>query len=310
MTTSTGMIAAGGNLARIDSGTIKVGPSRLTVRRKRTGNVMAIIAASTLAVLVFGGMLGPLFLQDPAVQSLSNALSPPAWVDGGTAEHLLGTDHLGRDILARVVTGIRTSLLTSVLSTLIGGAFGVAVGMIAGYYRGWLDEVIMRVTDIQMSIPSILLVLTVVTVLRPSLASIIFVLSLAAWVLFARVARAQVLSLREQDVVMAIKGLGASDARILFRHLLPNISGALLVIATFEVATLILAESALGYLGLGVPPPTPTLGAMISAGQEVLTAGIWWPVVVPGTVIALFIIAVNILGDWLRDRLDPHEVSR
>lgn len=310
MTTSTGAIAAGHNLDRVDDGSVRIGKSRLVVQRKRGRNVMAIVAASTLIVLVLGGVLGPLFLQDPSIQTLSQALTPPAWVDGGSAEYLLGTDHLGRDMLARVVTGIRTSLLTSVLGTVIGGGFGIAIGMIAGYYRGWLDDVIMRITDVQMSIPGILMVLTVVTVLRPSLASIIFVLSLAAWVLFARVTRAEVLSLREQDVVMAVKGLGATDFRILVRHLLPNISGPLLVIATFEVATLIIAESSLGYLGLGVPPPTPTLGAMISSGQEVLTTGIWWPVVVPGTVIALFIIAVNVLGDWLRDRLDPHEVSR
>lgn len=289
---------------------IRVGPSRIPPIRRRGRNAPAFIAVAALVVLVLGGVFAPLFLPDPAAQHLADALRPPAWVPGGSAAHLLGTDHLGRDELARVAVGIRTSLLTSVAATLIGGAFGVLIGMIAGFYRGWIDEVIMRITDIQMAIPNILLVLTIVTVLRPSLPSIIFVLALSAWVLFARVARAEVLSLRERDVVMAVRGLGATNARILLRHLLPNISGPLLVIATFEVATLIIAESSLGYLGLGVPPPTPTLGAMISAGQEGLTAGIWWPVVVPGVVIAAFIMSVNVLGDWLRDRLDPHEKTR
>ncbi|WP_353114462.1 ABC transporter permease [Microbacterium sp.] len=290
--------------------TVRVGPSRIPPVRRRGRNVPAAIAVGTLILLVLGGVIGPLFLPDPAVQQLSSALQPPAWMAGGSPEHLLGTDHLGRDELARAAVGIRTSLLTSVVATLVGGAFGVLVGMIAGFYRGWVDEVIMRISDIQMSIPNILLVLTIVTVLRPSLASIIFVLALSAWVLFARVARAETLSLRERDVVLAARGLGANDMRILLRHLLPNISGPLLVIATFEIATLIIAESSLGYLGLGVPPPTPTLGAMISAGQEGLTAGVWWPVVVPGVVIAAFIMSVNVLGDWMRDRLDPHEKTR
>lgn len=289
---------------------IKVGASRIAPIRRRGRNVPAVLALAALAVLVLGGTVGPLFLADPSVQNLGNALRPPAWMDGGMPEHLLGTDHLGRDELARAAVGIRTSLFTSIAATVIGGAFGVVIGMIAGFYRGWLDEVIMRIVDIQMSIPTILLVLTIVTVLRPSLPSIIFVLAISAWVLFARVARAEVLSLRERDVVMAARSLGGADAHILLRHVLPNISGPILVIATFEVATLIIAESSLGYLGLGVPPPTPTLGGMISAGQEALTAGVWWPVVVPGVVIAAFIMSVNVLGDWLRDRLDPHAMTR
>lgn len=308
-------IPAAENTATIVTGpqnrpSVRVGPPRIEPIHRRGKNVPAAIAIAALIVLILGGIFGPLFLPDPSVQQLADALRPPAWLPGGSASHLLGTDHLGRDELARVAVGIRTSLLTSVGATLIGGAFGVLMGMMAGFYRGWIDEVIMRVTDIQMSIPNILLVLTIVTVLRPSLTSIIFVLALSAWVLFARVARAEVLSLRERDAVLATRGLGATDIRIMLRHLLPNISGPLLVIGTFEVATLIIAESSLGYLGLGVPPPTPTLGAMISAGQEGLTAGIWWPVVVPGIVIAVFIMSVNVLGDWLRDRLDPHEKTR
>lgn len=308
MMTHTSSLAVGDEAAGRDS--VAVGPPRIAPPARRRGNGPAVAAAIVIAILVLAGIIGPLFLGDPDKQSLADALRPPAWVDGGSMVNLLGTDHLGRDELARVVTGIRTSLLTSVVATLLGGIFGVTMGMLAGYFRGWVDDVIMRITDIQMSIPGILLVLTVVTVLRPSLPSIIFVLALSAWVLFARVARAQVLSLREQDVVMAVRGLGATDLRVLLRHLFPNISGPLLVIATFEIATLIIAESSLGYLGLGVPPPTPTLGAMISAGQEGLTAGIWWPVVIPGIVIALFIVSVNVLGDWLRDRLDPHQMTR
>ena len=289
---------------------LKVGPPRIPFVGKKAKNAAGIGAAVTLVFIVLFGVFGPMFLQDPTAQILGDALTPPAWVEGGNPKYLFGTDHLGRDELARVAMGIRTSLLASVLATVIGGIFGVTVGMIAGYVRGWLDEVVMRIIDIQMSIPGILLVLTIVTVVRPSLESIIFVLALSAWVLFARVARAEVLSLREQDMVMATKGLGSTNLRVLFRHLLPNISGPLLVIATFEVATLIIAESSLGYLGLGVPPPTPTLGGMISSGQDGLTAGVWWPVVVPGVVIAIFIMSVNVLGDWLRDRLDPHEMTR
>lgn len=284
--------------------------ARIGRARRKPARPLFWAAVVVLILIVALGLFGPFFLADPEAQRLADAELPPAWLSGGSSAHLLGTDSLGRDELAMAASGIRTSLLISVLATAIGAVVGVALGMVAGYFRGVADQIIMRLVDIQMSIPGVLLVLAFVTVLRPSFPSVITVLALSAWVLFARVARAEVLSLREQDVVLAIRSLGASTIRVLLRHVLPNIIGPLMIIATLEIASLIIAEASLGYLGLGVPPPTQTLGRMISAGQSGMTAGIWWPVVVPGVVIALFIICINVIGDGLRDILDPKGRAR
>ncbi|WP_051792940.1 ABC transporter permease [Amycolatopsis jejuensis] len=239
---------------------VLVGTPRFTIRHKRFRDISAYVSMAVLALLVVAGLIGPMLLPAPDIQSLPDALRPPAWVSGGTAQHVLGTDQFGSDELSRVVNGIRTSLFVSVLATAIAGVAGIALGTLAGYWRGWFDEVVMRIADIQLSVPGILLVLTVVTVLRPSFVTIVLVLALSAWVLFARVARAQVLSLREQEVVLAIRGLGASDLRILVRHVLPNITAPLVVIATFEVASLIIAEASLGYLGSASRrPPRPSV---------------------------------------------------
>lgn len=261
------------------------------------------VAIAVLAGMVLLATVGPVFVGDPGEQSLLAALAPPELF--GEDAYLLGADHLGRSELARVVYGLQTTIFVSVAAMAIGGAVGITIGMLSGFVRGRLDDVVMRLVDIQMSVPGILLVLTLAAVLQPSVATTIGVLALSAWVLYARVARAQVLSLREHDMIMAVRAVGCSNTRILIRHVLPNIAGPLLVISTLELGHLMIAEAALGYLGFGVPPPTPTLGAMISSGQRYLTVGGWWLVVVPGAAIALVIVSVNILGDWLRDWLDP-----
>lgn len=284
-------------------------PAPLPAQRGRP-NAMVVAAACVLGFVIVAAFVGPFFVQDPSTQQLDIALTPPAWVAGGTWEHPLGTDSLGRDELARVLYGARVSLGVSMLSLLVGATFGIAIGVLAGYLRGVFDQVVMRIVDVQMSVPGILFILTVVTILKPSFTTIIIVLALAVWIMFARVSRAQVLSFRENDTILAIRSIGASSPRILLRHVVPNIAGPLLIVATLELATLIMAEAALGYLGLGVPPPTPTLGSMISSGQSGMTSGAWWPVVVPGLSIALIIITINILGDWLRDVLDPRGVTK
>jgi len=261
------------------------------------------VAFVVLGLMMLLAFLGPLLVADPGEQSLMAALLPPTFA--GDEVYLLGADHLGRSQLARVVHGLQTTILVSFAAMAIGGTIGTAVGMLSGFVRGRVDDVVMRLVDIQMSVPGILLVLTLAAVLKPSVATTIAVLSLSAWVFYARIARAQVLSLREHDMIMAVRAVGCSNTRILLRHILPNIAGPLLVISTLELGHLMIVEAALGYLGFGVPPPTPTLGAMISSGQRYLTAGGWWLVVVPGTAIALVIVSVNIIGDWLRDWLDP-----
>ena len=250
-------------------------------------------------------MIGPTFLVSPNTQDLTDTLQPPVGMRAGSATHLLGTDLLGRDLLSRAVSGLQTSLIVAVAALAVGAVVGVAIGMTAGYVGGIFDELVMRIVDVQLAVPGIVFVMLIIAIVQPTLLTMIGVLALIAWVVFARVARAQTLSIREQDMVMAARAMGARHARILVRHILPNIAGPLLVIATVELANLVIVQAALSYLGLGVPPPTPTLGGMIFDGQTELAAHIWWPVVVPACFIVLLIAAANVIGDWLRDILDP-----
>ncbi len=269
--------------------------------------VLAALAA--VGVLVAVAALGPLLARDPTAQDLLSVLRPPLSA-GNAGTYLLGTDQLGRDLLARLFSGMRTSLVITFFAVLIGGTVGTAIGLASGYLGGRVDNLLMRIVDIQLAVPGVLLVLTLAAVLRPSVGTTICVLSLIVWVVYARVARAQVLSLRETDLVMAARATGCSDARILLYHVLPNIAGSIWVITTLEFAHVMIAEAALGYLGLGVPPPAPTLGAMISEGQRYLQLGKWWLVVVPGVVVSVTIISINAIGNWLRDMLDPRSRGR
>jgi peptide/nickel transport system permease protein len=277
-------------------------------RRRRP--VVALLAAAALVLLVLASFIGPHFLPSSSAIDLTATVKPPGYTSLSGTTYLLGTDELGRDEFVRALIGVRTSLEIALLAILVGGTFGSAAGMIGGYLGGAVDELVMRLVDIQMSVPAVLLIVVVVAVAKPSFLVIVLVLGLAIWMVFARVARAQVLSLKEQEMILAIRSLGASTPRTLFRHVLPNIAPPLLVVFTLQIATLITAEAALDYLGLGVPPPTPTLGSMISEGQGILTTGAWWPVVVPGAAIVIIIVSVTILGDWLRDRLDPRARAR
>jgi peptide/nickel transport system permease protein len=272
----------------------------------RRGTIGVVVFATLLAGTALFALIAPYFLVSPTVQTLGDALKPPS-LHGG---HLLGTDGLGEDELSRLATGLRTSLVVALASVLIGGAIGTAVGTISGYYSGLVDELVMRIADVQLSIPAVLLAITLVSALHPSTLTVIVVLSLYAWVIFARVARAQVLAFRTTDVVASTRSLGASTARILLRHVLPNIASPLVALATVQLANLVIIEAALGYLGIGVPPPTPTIGAMIADGQTYLTTGQWWLTVNPGVALAVLVISFNYLGDWLRDRFDPHWTGR
>lgn len=270
----------------------------------RTGNGVAIVSGLVLLGLVSLAIFGPLFAPDPAAQDLANRLQPPAFA-GGDERYVFGTDHLGRDIFSRLANGARISLIVASASLALSAVLGTFVGLIAGYYRGTVDDVVMRVVDVQLAVPYVLLAITLVALIGPSFGSVVLVLLLYAWVIYARLVRAEVLALREQEFVLATRAMGASDARIILRHLLPNIVTLLIVISTLELANLIIIEAALGFLGLGIPPPTATWGGMLADGRSYLTTGIWWVSVIPGLAIMFTILAVNILGDWLRDRLDP-----
>src|SRR5581483_9960282 len=253
--------------ATIDTSQVAVSERLRRPRRIQLGPLV-YVALGLAGAIVILAIVGPLFLISPQVQDLFHTLQPPFGMHNGSAKHLLGTDLLGRDLLSRAVTGLRVSLLASAAGLAIGAIGGVALGVVSGYFGGLIDEVLMRVVDVQLAIPGIVFVLLIITILTPSLVTVIGVLSLITWVVFARVARAQVLALREQDMIKAIRTLGGSHLRIIVRHVLPNIAGPLIVIATVQLANLILVQAALGYLGLGVPPPTPDLGGMIADGQS------------------------------------------
>jgi peptide/nickel transport system permease protein len=266
-----------------------------------TGLLGAALLALAIAAAVAAPALAPYGYDD---QNLANRLQPPAWAAGGSAAHVLGTDPLGRDILSRVIYSARTSLSIAAVSVLLAGAFGVVVGLLAGYYRGWLDVTMMRLADVQLSFPYLLLAIAVMALLQPSIVNLVLVLALRSWVVYARTVRGSVLGVKEQEFVEAARALGASNVRIIFRHLTPNVLTPVIVISSFQLAELIIAESSLSFLGLGVQPPTPSWGAMLSQGREYLTTA-WWLGVFPGLAIILTVLGTNLLGDGVRDALDP-----
>jgi peptide/nickel transport system permease protein len=242
--------------------------------------------------------------QDPERQSLRARLAPPTLEGPDGRAHLLGTDHLGRDVLSRVIYGARVSLTIGFAAVLVGGLMGAGLGIMAGFRGGWLDSVVMTVADAQLAFPFILLAIGIIAVLGPSFPTLVVVIGLSGWVAYARVLRSQVLTLRTREFVDAIRGLGGSIPRILWRHVLPNVLASLVVIATLELARAVVLEATLSFLGLGIQPPTPSWGGMVQEGREYLDSA-WWISVFPGLVLMATSIVVSRTGDWLRDVLDP-----
>jgi peptide/nickel transport system permease protein len=271
------------------------------VRRSPLAGVGALI----VSLVIVAALAAPLLATtDPIDQDLTVVLKPPFWLEDGSLQHPLGTDHLGRDVYSRLVYGAQISLTISVLAALLGAAVGVAAGLVAGYLGGRADAVIMRIVDLNLAFPLILLALAVVALLGASLRNLVIVMAVTTWMIYARVVRGLSLSLREQEFVQAVRALGARDARIIVRHILPNVLAPVIVIWTLEVARVILMESALSFLGLGVPPPTPTWGRMLAEGRDYLTVA-GWISVFPGLAIMVTVLGINFLGDGLRDLLDP-----
>lgn len=266
-----------------------------------------LLALFILLIVAFAAVFGPsLAPKDPNRQDIIARLQPPFEAErSGEVEFILGTDSLGRDVLSRVIYGARVSLLVGFIAVGIGGSMGVALGIIAGYFGGRIDSLIMRVGDIQLAFPFILLAIMFLVVLGPGVVNLVLILGIGQWVTYARIARAQTISQREKEYVEAAKALGATTWRILFRGILPNILAPLIVIASFNIASVILSEAALSFLGLGVPPTVPTWGGMLAESRDQLLAGRWWLAIFPGTAIMLTVLSFNILGDWLRDFLDP-----
>lgn len=229
---------------------------------------------------------------------------PPAFMEGGSTKYLLGTDHLGRDVLSRVIFGARISLAVVVVTLALGAVIGVSAGMVAGFYGGWRDEVLMRIVDIKLAIPTILLALVLILALGQSFLIIVVILAIAVWPRFARNIRGEVLQLKTMDYVALAKVSGASTPRILIMHILPGVVNTLIILATLEVGIVILLESTLSFLGAGVPPPTPAWGSMVADGRDRLAVA-WWISTMPGLAIMAVVLSMNLFGDWLRDKLDP-----
>lgn len=279
-------------------------PATRAFRRRRLGLVPwlpTFILLSLIAVGVFAPLIAP---YPPLQGSLGDKLLPPAWLAGGSWTHPLGTDLLGRDILSRVFYGARTSLGVAALAVLVSGTIGTTVGLISGYFGGSLDVFLMRLTDVALSLPLILVAIVLVAALGASFANVVLVIVLLLWPRYARQIRGETLALRERDFVALARIANCSHFRIMRRHILPNVVPTLLVLVTLQSGYVVLLESTLSFLGAGMPPSTPAWGLMISEGRTVIETA-WWVVVWPGLAIVALVLSGNLLGDWLRDRLDP-----
>ena len=269
--------------------------------RRRTALFGAIVVALVIATALAAPWLSSF---DPVAQDIGLRLKAPGWRDAAGGLHPLGTDHLGRDLLARVIFGAQPALLVASAAVVISGVLGMAAGLVGGYVGGRVDDVLMRLADVQLAFPFILLAIAVIGVLGPSLPTIIVVIGVSSWVVYARVVRGAVLTLREREFVQAAHALGGGDGRIVVRHILPNAFAPWLVVATLDMARVIVIESALSFLGLGVQPPTPTWGGMLADGRVYITTA-WWLATFPGLAILVTVLGINLFGDGLRDTLDP-----
>jgi len=285
-------------------------PLRPTSRRLSLRRVWrfkwGLAASAVLAVIIGSALLAPYIApHDPLAVNIRHRLGPPAWMQGGTPAHVLGTDQIGRDLLSRMIYGGRVSLVIGVSAVLISSSMGVLLGLSAGYFGGRLDWTIMTLINVMLTFPFVLLALAVIAVLGPSLTNMIIVLGVADWPLYARVIRAESLAIREREFVVASRALGMSHLRIMFRQIFPNLVSIIVVIATLQVARVIILESFLSFLGLGIQPPTPAWGNMLGEGR-VYMLNSWWIATFPGLAIFTTTLAINLMGNALRDWLDPH----
>jgi len=242
---------------------------------------------------------------NPEVGTLGERFHPPAWQAGGSDKYLLGTDHLGRDVLSRLIYGARISMVVGFTAVIVAGILGTALGILSGYLGGWVDQVIMRITDTWLALPALTFAIFLAAIVGPSEMNIIVILAAVYWTRYARVIRGEVLSLKERDFVRLAVVAGCSKWSIMRRHILPNVLNSAIVLGTLQLGVVIVAEASLSFLGVGVPPPKPAWGLMLADGKKGLMAGYWWLTVLPGCCIMLMVLAANLLGDWLRVKLDP-----
>ena len=284
-------------------------------RRSPGAVISAFVLLAFAAIALLAPWLAPQNPFDPAALNILDARLPPAWIEGGQARFPLGTDGQGRDLASVLMYGLRISLLVSFCATLFALVVGVTLGLVSGYAGGWVDQLIMRVADMQLSFPTILVALLIDGLSRSvlprslheqlALLVVIFAIGISTWVQYARPVRGATLVEKSKDYVHAAKLIGMGPLRILFRHVLPNVLGPVLVIATLALGLAILTEATLSFLGLGVPPTSPSLGTLIRIGNEVLFSGEWWITVMPGALLVVLVLAINLLGDWLRDVFNP-----
>jgi len=290
--------------------------TRFAARGTGTGRLRAVVKAvreaPRAAVLILGGLILVAVLADliaPYDPTLpvkgAEMFAPPFWMDGGSLATPLGTDFQGRDILSRLIYGARVSLVVGLMGTLVAGGIGTAMGILSGYVGGWVDQIIMRVTDAWLALPAIVFAIFLAAMVGPNMWNIIVILGAVYWTRYARVIRGEVLTLRERDYVKLAEIAGASKLRVIKKHILPNVMNTATVLASLTVGVVIIAEASLSFLGVGVPPPQPAWGLMLSEARPTLMAGQWWLTVFPGACILLIVLATQLVGDWLRVRLDP-----
>jgi peptide/nickel transport system permease protein len=253
-------------------------------------------------VAVFADVLAP---HDPQVGSLARRFKPPFWLDGGSLVYPLGTDHVGRDVLSRLIFGARVSMVVGITAVLVAGSIGTLLGIVSGYLGGWADQVVMRITDTWLALPALTFAIFLAAIVGPSELNIILILGLVYWTRYARVIRGEVLSLKQREFVRLAIVAGCSKSLIMWRHILPNVINSAVVLATLMLGVVIVTEASLSFLGVGVPPPKPAWGLMMADGKKGLMVGYWWLTVFPGICIMLMVLSANLLGDWLRVKFDP-----
>jgi peptide/nickel transport system permease protein len=262
----------------------------------------ALILGGILFVAIFADWLSP---YDPQVGSLRLRFRPPVFQAGGSWGHVLGTDHLGRDVLSRLIHGARVSVVVGFTAVIVAGVLGTALGIISGYLGRWVDQVIMRITDTWLALPALTFAIFLAAIVGPSEMNIVIILGAVYWTRYARVVRGEVLSMKEREFVRLAIVAGCSKWTIMRRHILPNVLNSAIVLGTLMLGVVVVAEASLSFLGVGVPPPKPAWGLMLSDGKKGLMVGYWWLTVLPGLCIMLMVLSANLLGDWLRDKLDP-----
>jgi peptide/nickel transport system permease protein len=278
-------------------------PSRFDFIRLEDFPLIPVLILVGLAfVAIFADVLAP---YDPEVGMLAMRFRPPAWQVGGNIEHLLGTDHVGRDVLSRLIFGARVSMVVGFTAVIVAGVIGTGLGIVSGYLGGWVDQLIMRLTDTWLALPALTFAIFLAAITGPSEMNIVIILGAVYWTRYARVIRGEVLSLKEREFVKLAIVAGCSKRTIMVRHILPNVLNSAIVLGTLMLGVVIVTEASLSFLGVGVPPPKPAWGLMLADGKKGLMVGYWWLTVLPGTCIMLMVLSANLLGDWLRVKLDP-----